>query len=93
MHGPAVKMEKDNASGFKTKIGLKLFIVYSLIYAGFVIINTIEPKLMELEIFLGLNLAVVYGFGLIVIAIIMGLIYNSICTKKENLMNKPGTEE
>jgi len=30
-----------------------------------------------------LNLAVSYGFGLILLAIIMGLAYNAVCTKKE----------
>jgi uncharacterized membrane protein YciS (DUF1049 family) len=36
----------------------------------------------------GLNLAVFYGFGLILSAIIMGIIYNAICTRYENEMNK-----
>jgi hypothetical protein len=40
-------------------------------------------------VFAGLNLAVVYGFGLIFLAIIMGLIYNVICTRAEDRMN-PG---
>ncbi len=34
------------------------------------------------------NLAVVFGFGLIVLAIIMGLIYNWICTDYEKKLNK-----
>ena len=34
------------------------------------------------------NLAVVYGFGLIVLAIVMGLIYSSICTGYEKKYNK-----
>jgi uncharacterized membrane protein (DUF485 family) len=34
------------------------------------------------------NLAIVYGFGLIVLAIIMGFIYNAMCTKLENQLNK-----
>lgn len=88
-HGPAVKMGKDNASEWKSKLGLKLFFVYGTIYAGFVVINTVKPKLMEIQVFLGLNLAVVYGMGLIVIAIIMGVIYNHFCTKKEDELNKP----
>jgi uncharacterized membrane protein (DUF485 family) len=43
---------------------------------------------MALIVFGGLNLAIVYGFGLIVLAIIMGLIYNHLCTKKEDELNK-----
>ena len=89
-HGPAKKMGKDNASEIKSKIGLVLFIVYGLIYAGFIAINTLWPKLMEVYVVLGLNLAVVYGFGLIILAIVMGLIYNSVCTNYEKKLN---TEE
>ncbi|MBL6990413.1 MAG: DUF485 domain-containing protein [Bacteriovoracaceae bacterium] len=88
MHGPAVELAEDKASDAKSKLGVYLFIVYSLVYAGFVIINTVSPKLMGIEMFMGLNLAVVYGFGLIILAIVMGLIYNHICTKMEDEMNK-----
>ena len=92
-HGPAVKLGKDNASEWKSKLGIKLFAVYGLIYIGFVTIITVKPDLMSTKIVLGLNLAVVYGMGLIVLAIIMGLIYNFFCTKKEDELNKPETEE
>lgn len=90
-HGPAVEVGKDNASDVKSKLGVKLFFVYLAIYAGFVAINTISPKTMGMTVFAGLNLAVIYGFGLIIVAIIMGLIYNHVCTKWENEMNS--TEE
>lgn len=88
-HGPAVKLGKDLASPYKQSLGLKLFIVYGLVYAGFVAINTIKPELMATKIMLGLNLAVVYGMGLIILAIVMGLVYNHMCTKKEDELNGP----
>ena len=87
-HGPAVKLGKDNASEWKSKLGIKLFFVYGLIYTGFVLINTVKPKLMEINVLFGMNLAVIYGMGLIVLAIIMGLVYNYFCTKKEDELNK-----
>ena len=86
-HGEASSWGKDNASDFKTKMGINLFFVYCIIYSGFVAINTVKPKLMEANIIFGLNLACIYGFGLIILAIIMGLIYNSVCTKAEDRMN------
>ena len=92
-HGPAVELGRDEAAAIKSKIGLRLFFVYGLIYAGFVFINTVKPKLMAKDIFMGLNLAVVYGFGLIILAIVMGLLYNAFCTKKENELNPPETKE
>jgi len=83
-HGPATDWGKDNSSEYKTKTGIKLFFIYCLIYLGFVIINTVKPKLMGLKIVFGLNLACVYGFGLIILAIVMGLIYNAGCSKAED---------
>ncbi len=87
LHEPAEKVEKDGATDFKARLGLILFGIYSLIYAGFVLINTFDPKLMGNDVVAGLNLAVVYGFGLIILAIIMGLIYNVVCTRAEDRMN------
>lgn len=91
-HGPAVKLGVDNATEFKQILGLKLFFSYSIFYAIFVVINLVKPTAMELIIIFGLNLAVVYGFALIVIAIIMGLIYNKVCTAMEYKLNKPEEE-
>ncbi|MBT3261076.1 DUF485 domain-containing protein [bacterium] len=75
--------KKKNKLDEKAKLGLVLFGIYSLIYATFVIINTLWPKLMGKIIFAGLNLAVIYGFFLIIAAIVMGLIYNQMCLKIE----------
>lgn len=86
-HGEAVKLGKDNAEKIKSKVGLILFGVYSAIYAGFVFINTLSPKTMGVTVMFGLNLAVLYGFGLIILAIVMGLLYNHYCTRMENKMN------
>ena len=64
-----------------------MFLFYALIYAGFVAINVIKPILMEADALFGLNLAVVYGFGLIIFALILALIYNRMCAKKEKELN------
>ncbi|MCP5514485.1 MAG: DUF485 domain-containing protein [Spirochaetales bacterium] len=86
-HGPAVQLGPDNAIRYKSKLGVILFFVYAFIYGLFVAINTFNPVIMETEIFFGLNLAIVYGFGLILFAIILGIIYNYFCTKKEDELN------
>ncbi len=91
-HGPAVELGEDFASEKKSKLGLILCAFYTFVYTGFVAINTIAPTLMEKHIILGLNLAVVYGMGLIILAIIMGIIYNHICTNYENTMNTKETK-
>ena len=87
-HGPAADWGEDKASDYKAKLGIYFFIIYTIVYAGFIVINVASPKSMGIILFAGLNLACVYGFGLIILAIIMGLIYNSMCTKKEYELNK-----
>lgn len=88
MHGPASKLETDYAAAGKSKLGVKLFIIYLLIYAGFVIIGLVNPELMGAHVLGKQNLAIVYGFGLIILAIVMGFIYNAACTKMEDKMKK-----
>jgi uncharacterized membrane protein (DUF485 family) len=93
LHEPASSPSgKDHAIAYKTRLGVQMFIFYALVYAGFVLINIIKPVLMEKEIMFGLNLAVVYGFGLIVLSLIMALIYNYLCVKKEKALNHKETE-
>ncbi len=88
LHEPTNVIETDNAAPKKAKLGVILFIVYTLIYAGFVMIGLTKPELMGMELMAGQNIAIIYGFGLIVLAIVMGFIYNYFCTKMENKMNK-----
>lgn len=88
IHEPAVTIGKDNAAAKKAKLGVILFFVYTIIYAGFVLIGLTRPELMGLELIGGQNIAIIYGFGLIVLAIVMGFIYNFFCTRMENRMNK-----
>jgi len=87
LHEPAETAGPDHAKDYKMVVGAYMFVLYSLVYSGFVVINIVKPVLMEKTVFAGLNLAVVYGFGLIVFALFLALIYNVMCTKKENHLN------
>ncbi|MGL1902187.1 MAG: DUF485 domain-containing protein [Fibrobacterales bacterium] len=87
-HGPAVKLGKDNASEWKAKLGIKLFWLYCLIYMGFVGIAVFKTELLGTKAFAGVNLAIIYGMGLIIFAVLLGLVYNHFCTQKENALNK-----
>ncbi len=88
LHEPTNVIETDNAAPKKAKLGVILFIAYTLIYSGFVLIGLTKPELMGLELIGGQNIAIIYGFGLIILAIVMGFIYNYFCTRMENKMNK-----
>ena len=90
LHEPAAKVEKDAASDWKAKLGIKLFWLYFVIYAGFVGIAVFATEAMKIKVFAGTNLAIIYGLALIVFAIILGLIYNYLCTKKEDELSNEG---
>ena len=88
LHEPVTEIGTDKAASKKAKLGVKMFFAYTIIYAGFVLIGLTKPELMGLELIGGQNLAIIYGFGLILLAIIMGFIYNYFCTRMEDKMNK-----
>jgi len=93
-HDPAPESGPDPASPYKTRLGVWMFILYSIVYAGFVMTNVLtEGYAMQTIVFMGLNLAVVYGIGLIVLALILALIYNALCTRKESEMADLEVEE
>ncbi len=73
----------EATTNYKTVFGFRMFIVYGLVYAGFVIVNVAKPRIMEKIVFQGMNLAVTYGFGLIVLAIVLALFYHCFCVKRE----------
>ena len=83
LHEPATPAGKDPAGPYKMRLGIWMFVFYSLFYAGFVAINLLDPLAMGAIVLLGLNLATVYGFGLIIVALIEALIYDAMCRKKE----------
>lgn len=57
------------------RIGLFLFSLYSAFYAGFVVLGAAAPGVMEATPVAGLNVAVLYGFGLIVAAFVLAVAY------------------
>jgi cytosine/uracil/thiamine/allantoin permease len=83
LHEPATPAGKDPAAPYKMRLGLKMFAIYALFYAGFVAINLLSPLTMASIVFAGLNLATVYGFALIIGALVEALIYHVLCRRKE----------
>lgn len=78
-----VHKEEEDASvvAHNTRVGLQLFFVYLLFYAGFMGLSAFSPATMAEPLLLGLNIAVVYGFFLIILALVLALIYMRICRK------------
>ena len=70
-------METRNA-----RIGLVLFVVYLLLYGGFVLLNAFAADVMERTPLAGVNLAILYGFGLIIAALVLALLYGFLCQEE-----------
>lgn len=66
---------------YNARTGLVLFIVYLVCYGAYVYINAFRPALMDEVPFLGINLAVSSGFGLIGGALVLALLYAKLCRK------------
>ena len=64
---------------FNVRLGMALFVVYLALYLGFVLINAFAAEWMEVTTLGGLNLALVYGFGLILAALLLALVYGWLC--------------
>ena len=56
-----------------TTIGLILFTAYLLLYGAFVLTNAFAPQFMEIKPLACVNLAIYYGFGLIIGAFVLAL--------------------
>ena len=70
--------DKKNAA-----LGMRLFLVYSLFYASFVFVNAFAASWSEWAPFGGLNLAVIWGFALILLAFILALAYGVMCVPEK----------
>lgn len=88
LHEPATPATKDPSGPYKIRLGVRMFLAYMLFYAIFVAINLFFPKSMATIVFAGLNLVTVYGFALIVVALIEALVYDFLCRKKEAFYKK-----
>ncbi|PRD57480.1 DUF485 domain-containing protein [Sphingobacterium gobiense] len=84
MHVNNTSTEKESLTKRKSSLGIRLFFIYLVFYAGFVLIGVFQYELLAIQIFGGLNLALAYGIGLIVFAVILGVLYNYYCTKYED---------
>jgi uncharacterized membrane protein (DUF485 family) len=68
-----------SAQSYNARLGLVLFALYLLIYATFVGLSAFRNDLMATPVLGGVNLAVVYGFGLIFAAFVLAVVYMVLC--------------
>lgn len=63
----------------RARYGLILFAIYFALYVGFMLLNVLDPSMMESTPIAGLNLAILYGFALIAAAFVLAMIYAWLC--------------
>jgi uncharacterized membrane protein (DUF485 family) len=71
--------EGPAASRRNVRYGLVLFAVYLVPYAGFMGLNAFFPEASGWAPFGGVNLAILYGMGLILAAVVLASIYVFLC--------------
>ena len=71
------------AATASSRIGLGLFWIYVLLYAGFMALVLFRPDLLSLRPFGGVNLAIAYGMGLIAGAFVLAIVYMAACRAVE----------
>jgi len=92
MHEPSSQWTKDHASSLKRILGLWMVTLYAIVYAGFIVINVASPGFMAVDVG-SFNMAIAYGFLLILFAIFLAAVYNHVCTHAEEVMKELRPEE
>lgn len=71
--------DDEQTAARNARYGLVLFTAYLLLYAGYMLLNAFRPEVMDIVVYAGVNLATVYGLGLIAAALLLALVYGWLC--------------
>jgi uncharacterized membrane protein (DUF485 family) len=71
--------DHPDISSRNSRYGLILFLAYLVLYGGFMALTAYRPALMARAPFGGVNLAILYGMGLIFGAFLLAAIYMYLC--------------
>lgn len=85
LHGPNPGAETEPPENRaiqarNARLGLRLFAIYGIIYGLYVVVGAFLPGVMKVGL-AGVNVAVVWGFGLIVLAFVMAIVYGRFCDR------------
>jgi uncharacterized membrane protein (DUF485 family) len=81
MTDPQPEQQDSQLVTRNARYGLFLFAVYVALYVGFMALNAFNPEQIQQPALAGVNLAVVYGVGLIVAALVLALVYVALCRR------------
>jgi uncharacterized membrane protein (DUF485 family) len=68
------RSDETDLSARSTPLGLRLFLAYLLLYAGYMGVTVLAPAAMASTV-AGINVAILYGLVLIVMALLLALVY------------------
>ncbi|CAN5611600.1 hypothetical protein BH10PLA1_BH10PLA1_15240 [soil metagenome] len=71
----------DAVVQYNARLGIGFFLVYLAVYAAFVLLCTFKLEFMSQPWIGGVNVAVWYGFGLIIAAFVMAAAYLVLCKR------------
>ena len=80
-------------SAANARSGLLLFVIYLALYAGFVGLAAFAPQTMGIPALFGVNLAIAYGVGLIIAALVIAALYMAACALNARLHTHHGSQE
>lgn len=80
----AKDQEKKAVVAHNRRMGVILFIVYVIFYGGFMALSAFSPETMSEPFLGGVNVAVVYGFALIIVPLLLAFVYMKLCRKTSN---------
>jgi uncharacterized membrane protein (DUF485 family) len=81
--------DHNEAAASRSRLGLTFFLLYVVLYAGFMGLNAFAPQLMSRTPFGGVNFATLYGLGLIIAAFVLALLY-AMLSSSENADDRGG---
>ncbi len=79
-HGSNQHQVEDPAViAWNQRLGLKLFAIYAAVYFLYIVICVAWVELLDATWVLGIPNSVVFGFGLILLALVIALVYGILC--------------
>lgn len=79
MNKTAESAEIQAIRSYNARLGLVLFAFYLAAYVGFVVLAAVSQDVMKRPSLGGVNVAVLYGFGLIIGAFVVSIAYMLLC--------------
>lgn len=81
---PAPEVDHDDhpeVESINTRNATILFLIYLALYAGFMGLASYAPQKMGVKVLAGVNLAIIYGMGLIIVAVLLAMVYMYLCSR------------